>query len=45
MTKSNTSHLAITSLLPSPQEAFDDVRDSFERFRPSRPTACVRRCG
>jgi transposase-like protein len=32
MTKSNTSHLAIASSLPSPQESFDDVRDSFERF-------------
>ena len=32
MTKTNTSHLAIASSLPSPQEAFDDVLDSFERF-------------
>lgn len=32
MTKTSTSHLAIASSLPSPGEAFDDVRDSFERF-------------
>jgi len=32
MTKNSTNHLAIASSLPSPQEAFDDVRDSFERF-------------
>ncbi|MCP4936474.1 MAG: hypothetical protein GY927_20285, partial [bacterium] len=34
MTKTNTKPQAIASPLPSPQEAFDDVRDSFERFRP-----------
>jgi len=32
MTKSNTKPQAIASSLPSPKEAFDDVRDSFERF-------------
>ena len=32
MTKTNTKPQAIASSLPSPQEAFDDVRDSFERF-------------
>ena len=32
MTKPNTNSLAIASTLPSPREAFDDVRDSFERF-------------
>ena len=32
MNKTNTGHLAISGTLPSPQEAFDDVRDSFERF-------------
>jgi len=32
MTKNSTSHPTIASSLPSPQEAFDDVRDSFERF-------------
>ena len=32
MTKPNTSHLAIATSIPSPQEAFDDVRNSFERF-------------
>ncbi|MCP4933982.1 MAG: hypothetical protein GY927_07185, partial [bacterium] len=32
MTKTNTKPQAIAIPLPSPQEAFDDVRDSFERF-------------
>jgi len=32
MTKNSTNHLAIASSLPSPQEAFDDVLESFERF-------------
>jgi len=32
MSKNSTSHFAIASSLPSPQEAFDDVLESFERF-------------